>query len=94
MDCQKYITLSQAAALLPGRPHLSTLHRWRLGGIRGVRLQTALVGGRRFTTRQWLDEFIAKTTAAADGEPVRSQAPSRLERDAERANRELEATGW
>jgi hypothetical protein len=79
MDAQDYITLSQAAALLPGRPHLSTLHRWRLTGIRTIRLKTALVGGRRFTTRTWLQEFIEQTTAAAD---------------VERADRELAAEGW
>jgi hypothetical protein len=32
------LSLTEAAALLPGRPHVSTLHRWRLRGVRGVKL--------------------------------------------------------
>ncbi len=30
------------------KPHISTLHRWRLSGARGVALPTFLVGSRRY----------------------------------------------
>ena len=68
------LTFKRACQELPGRPHVSTIHRWRLSGVRGIRLQTVLVGGRRFVSRDALETFIAATTAAADGRsiPVRS----------------------
>lgn len=89
-----YLTLSQAAATLPGRPHLSTLHRWRLRGVRGVRLRTCLVGGRRFTRPEWIAEFIDRTNEATDTTPV-----TRTERSRDRdrailaAEAELDAAG-
>ena len=50
------------------RIHPSTLHRWRLRGTRGVKLETLLVGGTRYTSVEALNRFFAATTAAADGE--------------------------
>ena len=55
-------TLAEAARSLPSRPHPSTLHRWRLRGIRGVKLDTILIGGRRYTSREALQRFFAATT--------------------------------
>ncbi|QDV74290.1 DUF1580 domain-containing protein [Botrimarina mediterranea] len=90
----EHLSLAEAAKTLPGRPHLSTLHRWRLRGIRGVRLKTCLVGGRRYTTPRWLREFIAASTAAGDG---LIDPPSNLSRDREQSIRsaiaELDAAG-
>ena len=90
----EHLTLAQAAATLPGRPHLSTLHRWRLRGVRGVRLRTCLVGGRRFTTPRWLREFCAASTAAGDELIAPPSAPSRdRERAIRAAEAELDAAG-
>jgi hypothetical protein len=58
-DHERTLTLRQAAALLPGNPNRSTIHRWTHHGVRGVRLATILVGGRRFTTRDAIEEFIS-----------------------------------
>ena len=58
-------TLADAAQRLPGQPHISTLHRWRLRGCRGFKLTTWLVGGRRYTSQTAIDEFIAATSAAS-----------------------------
>ncbi|MDA8563103.1 DUF1580 domain-containing protein [Mariniblastus sp.] len=52
------------------RIHPSTIHRWRLRGVRGVRLETLLIGGTRNTSAEALSRFFAATTAAADGESV------------------------
>jgi len=52
---------------LPGQPHLSTLWRWYRRGVRGVRLETVVVGGRRFTSRAAIERFIERTTVARDG---------------------------
>lgn len=56
-------------------PNRSTVHRWRTRGARGVRLETVLIGGKRFTSESKLQAFNAATTAAADGvEPVETSA--------------------
>ena len=38
--------------------HISTLHRWRLTGVRGYRLDTIVVGGRRYVIEESLETFI------------------------------------
>ena len=45
----------------------STLHRWRFRGIRGVKLETILIGGKRFTGESQLLFFFAASTRAQDG---------------------------
>lgn len=50
------------------RVHPSTIQRWRLRGARGVKLETLLAGGTRYTSSEALSRFFAATTAAADGE--------------------------
>lgn len=89
------LTLSQAAATLPGHPHLSTLQRWRLHGVRGVKLRTELVGGRRYTTRGWLREFCAATTVAGERGIARPNlaATLRCDRSARAAEAELDRAG-
>ncbi len=52
------LSLRQAAELLPGHPKRSTMHRWTHQGVRGVRLATFLVGGRRYTTPEAIEAFI------------------------------------
>jgi len=59
------LPLTDAAKELPDRPHCGTLHRWRTRGIRGVKLEAALIGGRWFTSRQALRRFVRNTTLAA-----------------------------
>ena len=70
---RKFLTFSQAAAECPGRPHISTFHRWRHTGVMGIKLQTVRVGGKRMVDRLALQEFIDAVTAAADGKPIRSK---------------------
>lgn len=60
------LTLAEAAQRLPGRPHVSTLHRWRIRGVCGVRLCTTKVGGRRVVALSDLEDFLARVTAASD----------------------------
>jgi hypothetical protein len=68
-----YLTLSQAARCLPGKPSPTTIWRWMTAGVHGVKLQTICVGRIRYTTRAWLDEFLTATTAAADAKLVSAQ---------------------
>lgn len=86
-------TFAEASRLQPGRPHVSTLHRWRLRGVRGVRLETCVIGGRRFTSDEALHRFAAATTAAADGSPPPPRTSRQQRRDIQRAEAELAKAG-
>lgn len=68
-----YISLTAAARTLPGTPSPTTIWRWMTTGISGVKLRTIRVGRTRFTTRAWLEEFLAASTAAADAKLVCAQ---------------------
>lgn len=54
---------------------VSTVRRWFHYGLRGVRLNRRLIGGRAFTRREWIEEFFRATDAAA-GVPQESIAGS------------------
>ena len=87
--------LSEAARSLPGRPHVSTLHRWRIRGVQGVKLETVRIGGRRFTSLEALERFSASVTAIANGEspPPLSRTPNQRQRAIACAESELDAAG-
>ena len=59
------LDLRTAASRIPGRPHLSTVWRWTLKGSRGVKLESFVRGGRRFTTSAAIHRFIQATTSAS-----------------------------
>ena len=71
---RRYLTMAQAADLLPIKRSAPTLWRWCVKGVyvRGVntivRLQHAYVGHRLMTTEAWLEEFIDQLTLARDVE--------------------------
>jgi hypothetical protein len=97
-----YIAFAQACAELPrgrrGRKKsISTLYRWCESGRRGVRLRYVMIGGSRYTTIAWLNEFFEAVTAAVAGGPRDAPAPSRSaarrRRDSEKAGRILESEG-
>jgi hypothetical protein len=91
------LTLAQAARWIPGRNgqgvHVSTTWRWTLRGIRGVLLETILIGGIRYTSQEALQRFFEATTAAADGTPVPARTTKRREKAIEAAERELRSAG-
>lgn len=90
---ESLVLLSKASPHVPGRPHTSTLIRWADRGTRGVKLETVLVGGRRFTSLEALERFFAATTAAADGQDPSPRTAARRARDIATAERRLHAAG-
>lgn len=76
------LSFPEAARLC--RCHLATLHRWRLHGIQGIKLETYRVGGRRYVTPEAIDRFNAAITASVDGDTV---STSQRESDSARAKR-------
>ena len=85
-----YLTLSQAAKTLPGRPHVSTLWRWATRGVRDRKLQTVLRGGRRFTRSLWLDDFLVPQD---DAPATTSRTNRQREAAIDKAAAELESAG-
>ena len=54
-----------------GKPvHVSTLHRWQLRGVRGIRLETWMVGGRRMTSREALVRFLERINKSQAASPL------------------------
>ena len=78
---EQMLTLTQATAELPGRPHIPTIWRWHARGLHGVKLETIVIGGRRFTSREALQRFAERTTAAAGG----TSAPARTSKQRTKA---------
>jgi hypothetical protein len=84
------VSLTEASKILPGRPCCSSLWRWYARGVRGVRLETLVVAGRRFTSREAIERFVAATTAAANGDPPPVRTPRQREQAIERAVKDLQ----
>jgi hypothetical protein len=61
------IPIAEAPQHIPGRPSLATVWRWVLNGTRAGKLESFLVGGRRFTSLESIQRFAQQSTAAADG---------------------------
>jgi hypothetical protein len=94
------LTLTEAAAMLPGRKpgkrlYVNTVWRWCMKGLRnGVRLRSVLIGGQRLTTRRWLQEFIQAMSEAREpggSSPPVIRTPRQRQSASERAAEELKA---
>jgi hypothetical protein len=94
IDTRKETLLSFAEAAQQYDRNISTLHRWRLRGIRGVKLESILLGGERRTSQEALERFFERSTAAADGlEEPETRTASQRKRAIETAERELAKAG-
>ncbi len=79
-DNGKYLTLGEAAKHAPGRPNARAIWRWcrhglRTRGGRRVHLRHIRVGGRVYTTREWLDAFLEQLADAEMSELVEHSTP-------------------
>jgi len=92
---ESLLTFSQAARLLPNLRgdgkgvNCATVWRWAQKGVRGIRLESSLIGGIRYTSREALERFFERTTAAADGTPAPVRTTKQRERAILAAEREL-----
>lgn len=68
------ISFSEAAksSLLLKPLHPSSLHRWRTKGLRGIKLESWLIAGRRVTTTDALREFLEKASRPDSGSLARA----------------------
>ncbi len=85
------IPFQKASHVIPGNPSVCALHRWRLSGVRGAKLETLLVGGKRFTSSEAIARFIAAQNADQQPTPAFTAKQRRVQ--AETANRLLQEAG-
>ena len=85
-------TLTKACqTLFPNRVNVSTARRWALGGVRGVVLETFVIGRERYTTPQAVDRFLRRINGevvpdASDPQPATgSGVASHVEGELEKA---------
>ena len=88
------IPIGQSPKHFPGRPNISSVYRWFGKGSRGARLETIVVGAKRFTSIEAIERFIEATTANSTGglSPSRSTNRQRAAAIAA-AERELDKAG-
>lgn len=95
IHAERMIPFTEAPEHIPGRPSLATVHRWRLRGARGARLESVLVGGKRFTSAEAIQRFIEATTRGAEGDDVpRLETNKARAKRLERVDAELAAAGF
>lgn len=54
----RFLTLAQAAKLIPGRPSIPTVARWIYRGYKGVRLESWRSGRKRVTSVEAINRFL------------------------------------
>lgn len=92
IESESIITLSEACRLFPpAGVSTATMARWIQRGVRGVKLSTFVIGGRRLTSREAVSRFIAAQNA--DEAPTPSISPAQRKRQALAAQTELARAG-
>jgi len=69
----------------------ATMARWIQRGVRGVKLETLMIGGRRFTSKEAICRFIAAQNA--DEQPAPAITPAQRRRQSEAARQALQEAG-
>lgn len=54
------VSIPKAAALFPRKPHPTTVWRWVSHGIRGIKLESWMIGGQRCTTPAAIERFLCR----------------------------------
>jgi hypothetical protein len=54
---------------------LAAIYRWCQAGVAGVRLETVLIGGCRYTSWEAFGRFTERSTAARQGRPAVAETP-------------------
>lgn len=87
------VPFSAAGGAFPGErtPSRATLHRWRLRGVRGVKLETILIGGLRYTSKEAIERFIVNQNSA--DAPSAAMTPAQRRTQSEAARQALAEAG-
>ena len=60
IESEKLVPVGAAGSLIPWHqpPSRATIWRWILSGVRGRKLESVRIGGRRFTSEQAIARFL------------------------------------
>lgn len=97
VQSEEVVSIREATGHVPKRNGkkvaVSTVWRWAMRGVRGIRLETIVIGGTRRTSLEALQRFFENVTAAADGTAPRARTSRQREAQMRAAERELESAG-
>jgi hypothetical protein len=84
------IAPSKATHLCPERrrgvrPNVATIYRWMMQGVRGIRLESIVVGATRCTSVEAMQRFFDALTAAADAEHSSAITPLPVSKSRQKA---------
>ena len=73
IETEQVISPAKATHLCPERrrgmrPNVATIYRWMMQGVRGIKLESIVVGATRCTSIEALQRFFDALTDAADEE--------------------------
>lgn len=88
------IPLREVSRMLPGNPHIATLHRWIGKGVlsngRRIKLATKKIGGRRFVEPHALQFFVNSLSDSTNEVPTPRQIKRRIRNAETDLDRDLE----
>ena len=91
-EAETIITLGEACrAFPPNGISDATMARWIQKGVKGVKLETLLIGGRRVTSREAIARFI--TAQNPDQSPAVQFTPAQRRRQSDAARQALQEAG-
>ena len=96
---ENLVPLGQVPTIVPSshpgkRLNIATVWRWATHGVRGVQLESILIGGARYTSREAVARFVDALNGTRDGAPAAPvPTPARRQRQRERAARVCDAAG-
>jgi hypothetical protein len=92
-ETEELIPFEVSGNYIPGRPSRPTLFRWTFKGVKGGhKLESILVGTKRFTSKEAISRFIASQNAGGNHTP--RITPSQRRKMAEAADSVCKAKGF
>ncbi|MEJ7590355.1 MAG: DUF1580 domain-containing protein [Planctomycetaceae bacterium] len=92
-EAETIITLGEACrAFPPNGISDATMARWIQKGVKGVKLETLLIGGRRVTSKEAICRFIAAQNPDESPAPA-AISPAQRRRQSEAARQALQEAG-
>ncbi|MCA9265238.1 MAG: DUF1580 domain-containing protein [Planctomycetales bacterium] len=80
---ENLISIGRASRTPPLDQHVSTTWRWALHGLRGHKLETIMVGGRRKTSVEAISRFLVRINGDTAPPAAASRAHEAAEREAD-----------
>ena len=81
LQTETVVSIAEAVRYIPGRPSLATVWRWVLSGTRAGKLDSILIGGRRFTSVEAIQRFAQQSTVIGHGDRSSVIRPTQRERE-------------